>query len=361
MKVLKYELFAIAILALAAIPSITFAQSNTGLGGPAYALDPNYTLVSGPPVGQICQIGSPPCAVYSQAVYPGWLTPSSYSNWINPFTFVNQSAPSAGGSILSPPYDYQTTFSLAVPGALTARMAADDSACVWAKGVNLATCTPNVGFKRYTYFSVAAASLNGGLNTLDFKVSNLYVVTGLDVEFFCAPQNSQFPNSPLYEDGPGDGTTNTYAVNFGYEVSNSFTSSGGLIQGFCFFFWTPFFPSAIPQTVEVSVTSSPFGGTTYFDQNVSLTCNAYCNSGDPVHGGVCGNNFNDVYACTAAITPFEIFAGTGWLNLQNGVTSTGGALSWDQAGGAGCPGTSCPSSAEDSSLGTIPPESFVIY
>jgi hypothetical protein len=103
MKALKYEFFAIAVPALAAMPSITLAESNTGLGGPAYTLDPNYTLVSGPP-GQICQIGSPPCAVYSQAVYPGWLTPSSYSNWITPFTSVNGGAPPGGGSVASPPY-----------------------------------------------------------------------------------------------------------------------------------------------------------------------------------------------------------------------------------------------------------------
>ena len=67
MQALKHEFFAVAVLALAAIPSITFAQSNTGLGGPAYALNPNYTLVSGPPVGQVCQVGTPPLRPSSAA------------------------------------------------------------------------------------------------------------------------------------------------------------------------------------------------------------------------------------------------------------------------------------------------------
>jgi hypothetical protein len=356
MKVLKYGLFAVSVLVLAAMPAITFAQSNTGLV--TFANPPqdiNYMLVAGPTGA--CQVGTPPCPVYAE---PPEL-PTGSSSWISPFYPANSGAP--GGSTR---YDYQTMFHLAVPAALTARMAADNTACVSANGVSLNTCIPGTtGFKQYTYFSVDAASLQAGTNQLDFLVYNQpSSPTGLDVEFFCSPSSELpfYPNSPLWADGPGDGTTNTYPVNSGYVVSNSFTTgSGGVVQGFCFFFWTPLgLTSAVPQSVEASVTSSPFGGTTYFDANVPLTCQAYCNMGDRVHGGVCGNNFNNVYACTSQITPFELSGGTFWLNLQNGVTSTGGALSWDQAGGAGCPGDSCSSQAYDIS-GAIAPESFVIY
>ena len=49
-----------------------------------------------------------------------------------------------------------------------------------------------------------------------------------------------------------------------------------------------------------------------------------------------------------------------WLSLQNAVVSSGDPVFWDENSGAGCRSNGCPSSASESSVGTIPSEAFTI-
>src|SRR5271157_2240048 len=49
-----------------------------------------------------------------------------------------------------------------------------------------------------------------------------------------------------------------------------------------------------------------------------------------------------------------------WLNLENAAVPSGDSVSWDENSGAGCSSPGCPSFASDSSVGTIPSESFTI-
>ena len=80
---------------------------------------------------------------------------------------------------------------------------------------------------------------------------------------------------PIYDNGPINGTVDAFVINFGFVVSNTLTvSSSGSIAGMSFGAWL--FPGDILETAEISITSSEFGGTTYFDHNVDFTTASDC-------------------------------------------------------------------------------------
>jgi hypothetical protein len=146
----------------------------------------------------------------------------------------------------------------------------------------------------------------------------------------------------IYDNGPTSGTTDAWTINFGFAVSDSFNLiAGGTIGGLNFAAWV--LPGDVLASVEVSVTSSEFGGTSYFDQAVNFT-----QSG-------CATNQLGYNICTESsiFSGPALSAGTYWLNLQNATLSTGDdPIYWDENSG--------PSSASQNSLGTIPSESFTL-
>ncbi len=145
----------------------------------------------------------------------------------------------------------------------------------------------------------------------------------------------------IYDNGATNGTTDGWTINFGFAVSDTFTlSSAANVSGLNFAAWTT--PGDVLQTAEVSITSSEFGGTSYFDQTVSFT-----QSG-------CVSNQYGYNVCTESSTfsgP-SLNAGTYWLNLQNASVNTGDPIYWDENGG--------PSSASENTIGTVPSESFTL-
>jgi PEP-CTERM motif-containing protein len=145
----------------------------------------------------------------------------------------------------------------------------------------------------------------------------------------------------LYDDGPTNGTTDGWTINFGFEVSDSFNlSNPGQVSGLQFAVWL--MPGDVLQSIEVSMTSGEFGGTVYFDQMVNTT-----------QSGCAVNQFGyDICTETAMFAGPSLNAGMYWLNLQNGVVNTGDPVYWDENEG--------PSEASENSLGTLPAESFTI-
>jgi uncharacterized repeat protein (TIGR03803 family) len=145
----------------------------------------------------------------------------------------------------------------------------------------------------------------------------------------------------MYDDGPINGTVDGWAINFGYAVSDSFTvSQQNNVAGLNFGAWL--YPGDVIQSVEVSITSSEFGGTTYFDSVVNLSQSN------------CTSNQYGYNVCTIAGTfpDVAVNAGTYWVNLQNAVVNNGDPVFWDENSG--------PSMASESSVGTIPAESFSV-
>ncbi len=147
----------------------------------------------------------------------------------------------------------------------------------------------------------------------------------------------------LYNNAPINGNTDAWTINFGFVVSDSFTvAPGSTVTSLQFGAWL--YPGDVAQSVEVSITSQPFGGTTYFDQVVNLTQSTGCPT----------NGFG-FQVCSASGTfngPTLGSDNTYWLNLQNAVVNTGDPLFWDENSG--------PSSADQNSIGTIPSEAFTI-
>jgi len=145
----------------------------------------------------------------------------------------------------------------------------------------------------------------------------------------------------LYDNGPTNGTVDAWTINFGFIVSDTFTlGSSASVGGLTFSAWL--FPGDVLESAEVSITSSEFGGTTFFDGNVNFTASN------------CTTNQLGFSLCdeTGNFGPVNLNAGTYWLNLQNAVVNTGDPVYWDENSG--------PSSASENSVGTIPSESFTI-
>jgi hypothetical protein len=153
----------------------------------------------------------------------------------------------------------------------------------------------------------------------------------------------------LYENGPINGQTDGWTINDGFVVSNTFTISTGTstINGISFGAWL--FPGDLLESVEVSLTSEPWGGTTYFDGQVNLTqSNCFVN-----------NYGYDVCTETGSFNGPALPNGTYWLNLLNGVVNNGDPVYWDENSGIGCESEGCPSQAcEPGCIGSIPSEAF---
>jgi hypothetical protein len=146
----------------------------------------------------------------------------------------------------------------------------------------------------------------------------------------------------LYDNGPTNGTADGWAINFGFEVSNTFNlASASTVQGITFATWN--LPGDVLQSAEVSITSQEFGGTTYFDQTISFV----------QHSCVSNQYGWNICEQTGDLgSGVHLNAGTYYLNLQNAEVNTGDPIYWDENSG--------PSLASQNSVGTIPSESFTV-
>ncbi len=154
------------------------------------------------------------------------------------------------------------------------------------------------------------------------------------------------PAVAQYDNGPINGTTDAWTINFGYVVSDTFTTSGGSVNNISFGVWE--FPGDTMTTVDFSITATENGtgvGGTRNTTDKFISTNQY------------GYNV-DVISFNTGGVPLN--AGTYWLNLYNAVVPSGDPVYWDENSGAGCGGSGCPSSASESALGTIPSEAFTI-
>lgn len=154
----------------------------------------------------------------------------------------------------------------------------------------------------------------------------------------------------IYDNGPINGNTDAWTINFGYITSDSFTIANDQtsITGMSFGAWL--ISGDTLTSVEISITSGENSGTSYFDQTVTFT------------QGSCTSNQYGYNACTetSSFNGPTLNAGTYWVNLQNASVSSGDPVYWDENSGVGCQGSGCPSLASDNSIGSIPSESFTI-
>ena len=142
-----------------------------------------------------------------------------------------------------------------------------------------------------------------------------------------------------YDNGPPNGSVDAWTINFGYVVSDTFVLSvANTIQSFNFWVWA--YPGDTALTVDWSITSQEFGGTTFGSGTASLSSTF-----------VSSNQYGyDIDKLSASGLDLELGSGTYWLNLQNATTLFGDPLYWDENSGR--------SSASESAVGTIASEAF---
>ena len=124
-----------------------------------------------------------------------------------------------------------------------------------------------------------------------------------------------------YSNGPINGTTDAWTINFGYTVSDTFTlTSAATVTGVSFGVWE--FPGDTMQTVDYTVTSTENGTGVGQTSNVTdkyISTNQY------------GYNI-DLISFNSGI---PLSAGTYWLNLYNATVASGDPVYWDENSGSG--------------------------
>jgi uncharacterized repeat protein (TIGR03803 family) len=168
----------------------------------------------------------------------------------------------------------------------------------------------------------------------------------------CSRRVSRQPGTLNYENGPVNGTTDAWTINFGYIVSDSFVPSGSTVSGFGLYIWE--FPGATLSSLQWSITSSPNGGTVYGSGTISdgnlidtfISTNQYGYNID----GISASGLN------VKVTPGSTY----WVNLFNAAVPSGDPVYWDENSGKGCNSPGCPSQAYQSAVGTIASEAFDI-
>src|SRR5208282_6416629 len=141
----------------------------------------------------------------------------------------------------------------------------------------------------------------------------------------------------LYNNGPINGTTDAWTINFGYIVSDTFTSSSnGTVGGFQFGVWE--FPGDTLSSVDWSITAGENSGNVYG----SGTASGNSLSDTFISSNQYGYNIDSI-----KVIGLEVAVVTGttyWLNLQNATVPSGDPVYWDENSG--------PSSASESAVGT---------
>jgi hypothetical protein len=155
----------------------------------------------------------------------------------------------------------------------------------------------------------------------------------------------------VYSNGPINGTTDAWTINNGFVVSDTFTTTGEPpVGGLAFGAWL--LPGDVLESAQVTITSSPFGGSTYLNLVASF-----------FQSGCSGNQYGfNVCTETASFGGPTLNSGTYWLSLENAVVNTGDPVYWDENSGPSravdIDGGGVPPTATD--IGSIPSEAFTV-
>jgi PEP-CTERM motif len=162
----------------------------------------------------------------------------------------------------------------------------------------------------------------------------------------------------LYDNGPINGTTDAWTINFGFQIADSFTlSSNSTVGGFMFGVWE--YPGDTLTSVGWEIDAYPFSGTRYGSGTAS------------------GSNLTDRFISVnqygydidkITVTGLNVALASGgpyWLGLLNATVPSGDPVYWDENSGAGCGGDDghgggCPSTASGGGVGTDPSEAFTV-
>ena len=162
----------------------------------------------------------------------------------------------------------------------------------------------------------------------------------------------------LYDNGPINGNTDAWTINFGYALADTFTLlNNSTVGGFTFGVWE--YGGDRLTSVGWEIDSEPLGGTRYGSGTASGS-----NLTDQF---LSENQYGyDIDRITVTGLNVALVSGkTYWLGLENAMVPSGDPVYWDENSGAGCSGDDghgggCPSIASPGGLGTDPSEAFTI-
>ena len=147
-----------------------------------------------------------------------------------------------------------------------------------------------------------------------------------------------------YDNGPINGTTDAWTINFGYVVSDTFfTGDGENVERLWFGVWE--FPGDVLTSVDWSITTQENGGTTLGSGTASghdLT--------DQVHFRQPIRLRHRPDFCVGGRSVIDSYTKY-WLNLQNATVPSGDPVYWDENSGPSMASEQC-------AVGTIPSEAF---
>ncbi|MFI5115857.1 MAG: PEP-CTERM sorting domain-containing protein [Terriglobales bacterium] len=179
------------------------------------------------------------------------------------------------------------------------------------------------------------------------RTASFSLLTILCLLLFVAPAMADI----LYSNGPHNGTTYAWTINFGYAVSDSFTVPPQwypqYIDGFHFVYWDAS-TSDVLTTVDMAMGSTSFGAD-LFSETLTGVTNTFL-----------GSNQYGYYLFQADYTFVPIWLWgqgyAGYVTLQNACTTSGCSVSnpiyWDENSG--------PSMAYENTLGSIASEAFTL-
>ena len=201
----------------------------------------------------------------------------------------------------------------------------------------------NIGFdaKCSCRFSAECGSAYGatGSSLACFRIASSSAGWGRTPPASSAATDAALPQyGVIYDNGPYNGTTDAWTINFGFAVSDSFTS--GTITGLHFVYWDASITDLL-TSVDMAVSTTSFGGTF---QTSTGVINTFL--------GV--NQYG--YNLYQADVTFSGMTGAGYITLQNACSTSGcstvNPIYWDENSG--------PSTAYESSIGSIPSEAFTL-
>ncbi|MGC2110307.1 MAG: PEP-CTERM sorting domain-containing protein [Candidatus Korobacteraceae bacterium] len=139
----------------------------------------------------------------------------------------------------------------------------------------------------------------------------------------------------VYDNGPVNGESDAWTINFGLIVTDSFTVSNGNgnIGGIDFYAWL--IPGDSITSVQVQIGSQEFGNN-LLDTFTTLT-----------QSNCFANNYGyNVCMESGTFSGVNLANGNYWVTLQNANVPSGDPVYWDENSGIGCQSQGCPSQAD---------------
>ena len=177
---------------------------------------------------------------------------------------------------------------------------------------------------------------------MKMRIASLSLLTVCCLVLAVAPAMA----ATLYDNGPYNGTTDAWTINFGFAVSNLWPCHGQTdcdVEGTVIVYWDASSTDVL-TTVDQQLGTTSFGGTI---QTLTGVTNTFLGTNQYGY-----NLFQASYSYFSDLVP----AGANYVTLSNACTTSGCSVSnpiyWDENSG--------PTLAYENTIGSIPSEAFTL-